>query len=206
MIVVREKEVPFEVIYRLATPTGKRTLGAMIEMARRDWRAEQPTCNSDGGDLPPNHYRAFVDYAPPPPMSELEVAFSGKGSVSNIFNGRRWRRHPSCTDINETPGERIFFVKQFDRITEEEAGVTEMKKQGYHPAIHLEAIAFARAFPELQQKSWIYAFGSAIAGGGPRCITVLRLRNGKRNLRGSYFYRDNKLEAQVPFLFVRDPV
>lgn len=40
MDIVRAKNVPFEAVYRLVTPSGRTTLEKMVEVAFADWSAE----------------------------------------------------------------------------------------------------------------------------------------------------------------------
>lgn len=42
MDIAREKGVPFEAVYRLATAGGRTTLGRIVDLAYADWQAEQP--------------------------------------------------------------------------------------------------------------------------------------------------------------------
>lgn len=49
MEIVREKNVPFEAIYRLATPDGRKTIEKMVDAAHSDWLAEQPKPRAQTG-------------------------------------------------------------------------------------------------------------------------------------------------------------
>ncbi len=152
-------------------------------------------------ELPPDHCRAYVDYAPLRSRSELEKDFSGEGSVSVVFDGRPWEKHDKCEGMDETPGERDFFVKHFNRGIESEDAIVEMDKQGYRPATHLEAIAFAKAHPEFQRQFWIVALGSFALLDDRRRVAVLGAGGGRRVLDGGWF--GGGWRAGGRFLFVR---
>ena len=74
-----------------------------------------------GESLVPVAYAAFPSFA------ELEKEF-GKGNVSDLFDGRAFQKHASCMDIDETPGDRIFLVKHFNREIKSEDAIAEMDK------------------------------------------------------------------------------
>ena len=57
-----------------------------------------------------------VTYVPLPSMEQLEQEFSGAHSVSDIFDGRPFENHPSCVNIDRTPGTRSMLVKHFDQV------------------------------------------------------------------------------------------
>jgi hypothetical protein len=146
-------------------------------------------------------YCVHVGYDMPRDKATLEAEFS-KNGVSDLFTGNyEWTNHPSCTGIDQTPGERIMLVKHFDRETESEANIAEMDKLGYRPATHLEAYAFAKANPELQRQFWIVALGSSAMDDGRRCVAVLGSVSDRRILdRGWFGYG---WRSSFRFLFVR---
>ena len=193
MDAVREKGVPFEAVYRLVTPTGRVTLGKMAEIAHADWLSEQPRpvepkggspyrdAPPNGNALPADRYRMHVTYAPLPRMSELEKRYSGKDSVSALFDGRAWKRHASCAEIDQTPSEREFWVAEVphqflgkaihDCLDDIAAHFDAL---GYRFSIETEAVEFADANPELQRKNWIYALGSsALNDDGNQYVALL---------------------------------
>lgn len=147
----------------------------------------------------PNHYKVYVDYEMPS-FADLEKEF-GKRNVSDIFDGRPFDLHPSCSDIDETPGERVFFVKHFGREIESEGVINEMKYEGYRPATHAEAIVFAKAHPDLQREYPIVALGSFALYVGDRCVAVLRRSVTGRLLGGGRF--DGGWSVGCRFLLVR---
>lgn len=145
-------------------------------------------------DGSPDHYRIHVSYAKLPPIAELEKKFSGKNSVSRLFDGREWERHSSCAAIDETPGERNFRVaeipaellgKRIEDVWNELDA--HFDREGYRFAIETEAVEFANAKPELQRKNWILARGSsALDGGVIRYVAVLGSRGRGRVLDGRW--------------------
>ncbi len=148
-----------------------------------------------------NEYLVPVNYAPLPSRPELERDFSGENSVSVIFDGRPFQKHASCVGMDETPGDRIFLVEHFGREIESEDAITEMDKQGYRPATHLEAIAFAKAHPEFQRQFWIVALGSFAMDDGNRRVAVLGADGDGRFLSDGWF--DRRWHAELRFLFLR---
>jgi hypothetical protein len=157
-------------------------------------------------ELPPDHYRVPVSYEMLS-RTELGGEFSGEGSVSVLFDGRPWKKHAACVGIDETPGNRVFFVKHFNRVfnneREIEDAIAEMGRQGYRPATHHEAIAFAKTHPEPQWQFWIVALGSfaLCVTGGYRYVAVLGADGGRRLLTGFWF--DDRWSSDYRFLFVR---
>jgi len=175
------------------------------EIARGE--AEQP--KPSGDQFPPNRYRVHVSYAKLPVMEELEKRFSGKDSVSSLFDGRPWERHSSCAKIDETPGEREFFVasvpKQFfsQRIdTIRDALAAHFGGLGYRFAIETEAVTFAAAQPGLPHQNWIYALGSSARGNNNlQGVTMLHANHRGRILYGHWI--GVALDSDVRLLLVR---
>ena len=188
------------------------------EIERGAGSAEQPKPREQTGspyrggptsDLPPNHYRLHVSYAPLPGVAALEPKFSGKNSVSYLFDGRAWERHSSCVTIDEISGEREFLVaevpeqflgKRIDAVWNDLA--THFDREGFRFAIETEAVEFSAAQPELQRKNWIYAIGSsALRDDGNRCVAVLFAFRRGRILGGGRVGRE--LDGGVRVLLVR---
>lgn len=155
---------------------------------------------SKSAQLRDGEYRVPVDYAPLPGQKELEREFFGDGSVSVIFDGRPFQKHASCVNMDETSGDRIMFVKHFDRKIESEQAIAEMDVQGYRPATEKEARAFAKAYPELLREVWIVALGSLAADDSNQCVAVLCGASGRRSFGGDWF--DRKWARTYHFLFV----
>ena len=195
MDVVREKMVPFEAIYRLATPEGRTTIQKMVELAHTDWLKEQPV-----KPLAKNEYFVPVTYAPLPSYAELEKEF-GKGNVSYIFDGRPFTKHASCSNILETPGNKIFFVKHFGREINSDTAIAEMDRLSYRPATHIEAYAFQKVHPYLQREFWIVVLGSFALDDNIQYVVVLGINSGSRFFGRGWF--GNGWNAGNRFLFVR---
>lgn len=194
-------KVPFEAFERLGSPEGEATLQKVVALIRDEWAALQPKV-AKTVELAVGHYRAFVGYAAVPSMAELEKEF-GKNRVSSLFDGREWRIHASCVGMNETPGEKEFWVRHFGREIDSEEVIVLADKDDYRPATHLEAVEFARAEPELQKQLWIVALGSfALSDGdGSRYVAVLSAVSDGRRLGDSWFGR--RWSAGSRFLLVR---
>lgn len=135
--------------------------------------------------LPPDHYRVFVDYAPVPSHGEL----NGKlfDWASNLYDGREWKAHKTCEGVDETPGERVFLVKNFGFRIKSESVVVWAEANGYRVATLKETLAFAAAQRELQRKFWIVALGSSALHGVCRYVPVLGGHPGERCLGGDWF-------------------
>jgi hypothetical protein len=134
--------------------------------------------------------RLVVTYALRP-MDELRKEFDW---ISDLYDGRAWERHSSCKDIDTTDGEREFALVEVPqaflgrRITDcrDELAVYFANK-GDRFAIEVEAIAFAKANPDLQRESYILALGSSALGGvGGRYVTVLGEYDHGRYMRGRW--------------------
>lgn len=145
--------------------------------------------------LPPDHYLVHVTYAPVPSRSELEKEFSGNDSVSVVFDGRTWELHESCQGMDETSGDRAFWVAEppSELLVDSEKIITwaatqksDFAPRGYRPATHQEEIEFARKHPDLQRKLWIVALGSFALRDDGRNVAVLDSGSGGRVLRGDW--------------------
>lgn len=150
--------------------------------------------------LTDNEYLVLVTYDPLPSFAKLEQEFD-KGNVSDLFDGRPFEKHASCVNADETPGNKIFLVKHFNREIKSEEAIAEMDKQGYRPATHLEMYAFQKANPALQSRFWIIALGSFAVLGDDRCVTVLRGASRERIFDVDWF--DDGWGTGCRFLFVR---
>ena len=146
-------------------------------------------------------YRVFVDYTMPHDKETLEREFSEGGIWYRFIGSYEWQLHPSCAEIDQTPGERIMLVKHFDRETKSEQNIAEMNTLGYRPATHPEAYAFAKANPDLQRQLWIVALGSSAINCGDRFVMVLDGSSSRRVLGHSSF--GSSWVASGRFLFVR---
>lgn len=192
MEVVRLKEIPFEAIYRLVTPEGRGTLERMLDLAREDFAPK----NDAGSSV---EYKVTVTYEPFPSQEKLRKRFNW---VSALYDGREFEDHPSCKDIDRTPGERTFVLKHFGKAKRSEQVIEVAENEGCRVATKEEAIAFAAAHPDLQRKFWIVALGSsALHGDGDRCVPVLGGDDGERSLCDYWF--DSEWYDAGRFLLVR---
>lgn len=148
-------------------------------------------------------FTVFVDYTMPRDRTTLEAEFSKNGVSELFFGSHEWFFHSSCVDIDQNPGERIMLVKHFGWLIESEDAIAEMDKQGYRPATHLEAYAFAKANPDLQRQFWILALGSfALDGDGVgRAVASLFDFADKRIFGLDWFGLGWRFDGR--FLFVR---
>jgi len=90
----------------------------------------------------------------------------------------------------------------FNRGMSSEDVIKEMDKDGYRPAVLMEALALAAAYPELQRKFPIIALGSVRHGSdGFRWVPCLRVDGRSRRLSLDYF--DDDWNASCHFLGVR---
>ena len=114
---------------------------------------------------PPGHYRAFVTYGPLPPSERLWREFPRVDWPPGCI---KWQKHPSCVGMDETPGERIFLIRRFGRRLFGEKVIAWGQKNGYRPAIHLEAYEFAKANHDLLIQFAVVALGSFLLEFGSR--------------------------------------
>lgn len=155
-------------------------------------RTVVPECES--------RHRVYVDYDMPFETDLLEADFS-PGGISPLFDrGYSWINHPGCDGSVWTPGFKEMILKHYDRESESDENIADMRKQGYRPATHVEAYAFAKANPELQLRFWIIALGSFTEYNHWHCVAVLRERAGKRIL--SHFWYVYRWCRAARFLFV----
>ncbi len=209
MDVVREREVPFEAIYRLVTPAGRKTVEKMVEVALGDWQEEQPRPTEPKGST----YCIPVTYKLLP-MAELREKYDG--CVSDLFDGRSWERHSSCKDIDLAPSERFMRLAEIPEqfFTENKGTMTKpireiqdqlavhFDKLGERFAIETEAHDFACKEPDAQRKNWILALGSsALHADGDRYVAVLD-EGGRGHVLLGYWV-DYGLDRCVRLLLVR---
>ena len=116
--------------------------------------------------VPPRTYSVHVAYGPMPSVEELENRFSGEGSTFGYYGGP-WKRHESCVNIDETPGERIFRLAEvperfhgLDLADTWGALARYFDRLGERFAIDVEAIEFADANPDIQLTQPYLALGS----------------------------------------------
>lgn len=148
-----------------------------------------------------------VSYEPMPSVKELEKEF-GRGSVSRIFDGRPFTKHPSCEGMDESSGIRIMCIKRFDVWTEPEEVIQAMARanrveRSYHPGTEKELLEFSRAYPDFQKGKVISSHGSfAEDDDDDRRVAVLNSEFEPRLLCDEEF--DAWLRPRHESLFVRN--
>jgi hypothetical protein len=189
-----------------------------VEMQEPSSYVEAPTClptcltavrastaNPAMAELPPNHYRVPVTYAPVPSMDALKKEW-GKDNVSVIFDGRPFNFHASCVGMGRTPGEKTFYVHDIGHDWESEERIAWGLKQrnaaapnGYRPATHEETYEFAKAHPELVD---FVGLGSFAAGDDRRCVALVWQGVSQRILGSDWFGDRWFRRARVLFVAV----
>jgi hypothetical protein len=160
-----------------------------------------PYRGGPSSDLPPDHYRITVASTATPTYGDLESAYDW---VSDLWNESKYalELHESLREITPSTGDKVVFVKKFDRATASEKAIAWGKGHGYRLAFPAEREAFAKANPDLQRKFWIVDLGSFALRGGLRRVPVLYEGDGGRRLGDVWF--DGGWGADGRFLFVRD--
>jgi hypothetical protein len=165
--------------------------------------------------LPPDHVVASFSNLPTPSLADLKKTF--KGGVSNIFGGRRWRRHAVVIMAGPpVPGEQIIWLADPPRelLGDDEEIIawgssqrTEIAPNGYRPIMghNSELVDLHMAHPELCKQFWMAALGSSTLDvGGRRFVAVLGACGGEPCLLGFWF--DSGWFAGYRFPFVRKVV
>lgn len=75
--------------------------------------------------------------------SELQNRFQHASLLLFGDGPSAWRLHPSCKNLDQTPGKRDFLIKCFCEEMKADEAIDWGLKSGYRPAIHKELIAFA---------------------------------------------------------------
>lgn len=145
-----------------------------------------------------DEYRVQVESYVVAALDVLKTMFDW---VWDSHGAANWEEHASRKDASVEPGERIFLVKQFKHAMTSDAAIAWGEENGYFVANRAEAIAFAKANPELQRQFWIAALGSSVLWHGCRGVAVLHGGSGGRSLGYDRFASD--WYASYRFLFVR---
>ncbi|MFA5129687.1 MAG: hypothetical protein WC477_02060 [Patescibacteria group bacterium] len=111
-------------------------------------------------------YSVFVDYIFPE-ESRLNEEYPGiksklglSANTHSFYDHKRsWRLRTADEVADMKPGVKKFLVKNFGRNIGSKEAIDEMDMQGYRPATHVEAYAFAKGVPQCTLD--IYAIGSA---------------------------------------------
>ncbi|MCR4256444.1 MAG: hypothetical protein NUW08_01930 [Candidatus Uhrbacteria bacterium] len=151
--------------------------------------------------LPPHHYRITVTSTATPTYAERKLAYDW---VSDVWNKSEFtlELHESLCEIVPSTGDKVVFVKKFDRDTTSDQAIEWAHKNGYRLAFPTEREAFTKANPELQRKVWIVDLGSFLVYDGRRCVPVLHGNDGERGLGRHWF--GYGWRASYRFLFVRE--
>lgn len=165
-------------------------------LLQRDRLGERPLEN--GKHL--KEYRIYRSGVPLPPLSELEKAFSGRGSVSEPFDRQSFDRDPAYKGAFSGPGESILAVRTFDREIRSDGAINKMKNT-HHPATETDLYDLSLIYPDLQSLSWLVACGSSTVCGSRRVVAVLLSGSDGRFLGHHWFGLEWGPGSR--FLFVR---
>jgi hypothetical protein len=150
-----------------------------------------------------NEYLVHV-VAFPSREDELFVADLPPQSLLALFYSTEWKNHPSCAGVDDFAGERVMLLKQFGREIKSDEAIAEMDRQGYRPATHLEAYAFASTYPELVHcQEWVIALGSSMPCEAGWAVSALASDFDRRILRSYPFFIGIRWRPDDRFLFVR---
>ena len=144
----------------------------------------------NNGKLLPDHYLVSIMSTRLPPFEALQRMFRRNG-VSSHFDGQPWKRHITRQKLQK-PGEeglRIYWVANTPpHIARRRQPIIDWAESiGYQVAIETEAVDFARAFPDVQRKYPIVAFGSSVHShdSAIRSVAMLSGCKGRRELVGT---------------------
>lgn len=135
-----------------------------------------------------------------PPLAVLKKDWD----VTDILDGRPFKLHVSCQNMDRTPGERVFYVHDAGGDWEREKMIAWGLKQyntvapnGYRPATHEETYEFAVAHPELVD---FVGLGSSALVGKERYVAFVWSNDGQRSLDGGWIVDRWYREARVLFV------
>ncbi len=150
--------------------------------------------------LPPDHYSVFVPYGPIPSYAEMDKKLFD--SSSELWDATKYalQSHKTCKDVDETPGNKEFWLPCLGEISSDEA-IKKADTVGFRPPTFMEALAFAAAHPDLQRKFSIVILGCFVLYYQFRYVPVLSSNDGRRGLDRRWF--DYGWDADYRFLFVR---
>lgn len=176
-----------------SNPTKLAAIAALVV----DRPAAAPSAPTPRPEPPLDAYTVFVDYVLPPQV-ELKKLFD---RVCDLWDGGKWTLHDSLKGVPQAPGELVFCLKNFGKEMSSEAVIAWAEANGYRVATHLEALAFARANPEIQRERWYFALGSFALRGPGRRVACLDSSGPRRELESGWFGGDWRAHAH--FLLVR---
>ncbi len=157
------------------------------------------------GDLGKDEFCVRMTAEPFPTERGLKKEF-GTENVSPIFDGRSFKRHPSCRGVRRTPGDRIFLVaappESVLGSSEKIIAWARRRKnksapKGFRPATHEELYEFQRK----HFINWLIALGSFAMDDDRRYVAVLRSDSSGRLFADSWF--GHRWNSGDRFLFVR---
>ncbi len=171
MDVAREKAVPFEAIYRLATANGKKTLEKMMHLIHADYQDEQPKPIAQPGPTNGNAPFSVPIVYVQPEFEELKRRFPAY--VNPDYKGRRFDPIERCKTVSKENREVTFEYVHMDRDASIDEVLAEMDRKGLRPALYEELLGFAEKCPDEQRKHPIIALGSVTGVSGLRHVAFL---------------------------------
>lgn len=148
------KNVPIEVLHRLMTPQGHKTLETITRTIFADWQAEQ----SKSGESPKSPFSTFISYVQPE-FEELKRLFPAyvNPDYKRVERFDPIERSKAVSRVNR---EVAFEYVHMDRDASADEVLDEMDRKGLRPALYEELLGFAEKFPDEQLKFPIVALGS----------------------------------------------
>ncbi len=207
MDIAREKDVPFEAIYRLVTAGGRKTLSSMIDLAYTNWQAEQPKPveQPEGGHPyrggPTNGNSPFsapIAYVQPE-FEELKRRFPAY--VNPDYKGKRFDPIERCKGVSKESRDVVFEYVYVSSYAASTRMFGEMDKRHLRPALYEELLGFSEKYPDEQRKYPIAALGSVLNVRGRRCVAYLTNSDRGRGLALHWF--DRVWHGPYRFLAVR---
>jgi len=148
-----------------------------------------------------DHYLVSCSYGKLPSKSDLKKTFTG--GVSDIFDGRAWKKYSLRVRADERPGNRIMVLEHFGCEMESEDVIAWGFDNNLVPAMgHNEGLDFHMVNPRLCLDGPIVSLGSfALYGNEGRGVAVLDARDdGRLWLAGRW--SDGGWHSGCRFLFV----
>lgn len=182
MDVARQKNIPFEAVYRLSKPSNRKTLERMIEIAHEDWQQEQrqrtlTSAFSTGQQT--DTVRILRAVYQQPSYQDLRQMFDW---VHDGFRYREFKPIEACRGIPLHTRDLAFELFHLDRQLSTETVFEELAQRGYRPALYEELISFVKAFPDEQKQYPIVALGSVCRKGQEYGCSCVLWHEGKRKI------------------------
>lgn len=183
---VREKGMPFSIIYRLATPSGRSLLTKIVDLAYAEWQAEQsglielPNGGCDDHQTrSESTFLARVVYVQPR-FVELKRRFPAY--VTPEYKSIDLDPIECCKAVSKESREVAFEYVHLDRDASTDEVLAEMDRKGLRPALYEELLGFAEKYPDEQRKYPIVALGSEALVHGLRYVACLWNNGDGRHL------------------------